>query len=331
MRKFKLITTMNISNQMPKQFDLTCYELDSGNWIQRLNKLIKLIFIAAKSDALLVGYPDIDILIVCFLAKIFSAGKTKTFVYDIILQKPNNIRNLLIAYCHIFLFWGIDKFICHHKDTSGYERYYKINNNKFHYVPFKANNYNMLSNIEVKDGDYVLACGASCRDYETFVKSIMNLGYSTKIVLPEENVAEFHHTTFNYDSLPSYIEIHRKPWFDKITWNEFLAKSRVVVIPIKKNTIQQAGLSVLLESFALGKPVVITEGEATKGIITSDVAMIVPREDTEKMTKAIKKIWCDDEYRMAISKNAKDFALELGGTERMVNDIFQSICTYLVN
>lgn len=329
MKKFKLVTTWKISNRMSEQFDLTYYKLNKDNFMQYLTKLIKLIFLAAKSDVFLIPLPDWDSLVVGFLAKIISREKTKIVVYEIILQKPNSIKTYLKAYFQTVLLWGVDKFICHHKDTSGYEKYYKINKDKFCYVPFKANNYNMLSSIEVKDGDYILACGASCRDYDTFVKSIMNLGYSTKIVLPEENVAKFHHTALKFKESASNIEVVRHD-FNIESWNEYIAKARVVVIPIKKGTIQSAGISVLLEALALGKPVVITEGEATRGIITPDVAMIVPPEDIIMMTRAIQKIWCDDEFRIVLSKNAKDFALKFGDTDRMMNDIFHAIHSFLI-
>ena len=77
---------------------------------------------------------------------------------------------------------------------------------------------------------------------------------------------------------------------------------------------------------ALGKPVVITEGVSTKGVLTNDMAVIVPAEDSEQLTLAIKKLWEDDEYRNRISSNGKDYALSLGGAKRLVEDILTALC-----
>jgi glycosyltransferase involved in cell wall biosynthesis len=82
---------------------------------------------------------------------------------------------------------------------------------------------------------------------------------------------------------------------------------------------------------ALGKPVIISEGTSTRGILTKNEAEIVPSEDPDSLALAIKKIWDDKDYRECLAKNGKKYALSLGGEERLVKDILKGICFFLEN
>ena len=82
---------------------------------------------------------------------------------------------------------------------------------------------------------------------------------------------------------------------------------------------------------ALGKPVVITEGVSTLGIITKNEAEIVPPGDPESLGNAIRKLWDNREYRKRLANNGKQLALSLEGAERMMKDILEGISLFLDN
>lgn len=79
---------------------------------------------------------------------------------------------------------------------------------------------------------------------------------------------------------------------------------------------------------ALGKPVIISEGTSTRGILTKNEAEIVPSEDPDSLALAIKKIWENKDYRERLAENGKKYALSLKGEERLVRDILRGICFF---
>lgn len=328
MRKYNLLTTWKFTNRLPHKINIHYCELDRGSLWRYILSSFKLLMNIRKYDAFLVANPGIDNIIICFLSKFLSYKKSLNVAFDILLIRPETLKQKVLAYVEQILFFGIDKFFCVHKDTAGYEKHYRINKGKFHYVSFKANNYSMLSNFEIQDNGYVLAGGASYRDYDTFIRAIRKLGYPTKIVLPQADMAKYHQTVLDGQKCPDNVSIIRHD-FDSHTWNEYIANARIVVVPIKKGTLQSAGISVFLESMALGKPVVITEGTSTRGILTKEVAEIVPSGDAECLVFAIKKIWENKDYQERIAKKGKEFALSLGGADRLVRDILEGVCFFL--
>ena len=328
MRKYNILTTWKFTNRLPDKINVDYYEIDRGSFWGYVVSLFKLLIKMRKYDAFLVANPTFDTIFVCFLSKFIPYNKTLNVAFDILLMRPETVKQKVLAWVEQVLFFGFDKFFCNHKDTTGYEKYYGINKEKFYYVPFKANNYSMLSNFMIRDEGYVLASGASYRDYETFLKALTKLGYPTKIVLPAGNVAKYHQTVLDEKLCPENVSVIRHD-FNMQTWNEYIANARMVVIPRKRGTLQSAGISVYFEAMALGKPVVITEGVATRGILTKEVAEIVPVADFEALASAIEGLWENKEYRDRLAKNGKQFALSLEGAERMVKDLLMGIYFFL--
>ena len=325
MTKYKLLSTFHIINYLPNKIELEYFDLTNLRGFRLLLKLIKLLNKINKHDIFLVSNAGSLIMLTCFFYKVISRHRTMIVFWDTLLYRPIGMKSKILTMIKVILLKSVDWFYCNHRDTSGYEKYYKIPKNKFYYIPFKANNYYMLSEIEVGDKGYVLACGASHRDYQTFIKAINVLEYPTKILLPEKGIAAYHGSELSEKNISENLEIIRHN-FDSRSWNKYLANAKIVVIPIKKGTLQSAGISVYLESMALGKPVVITEGVSTKGVLTNDVAVIVPAENSEQLALAIKKLWEDDEYRNRISSNGKNYALSLGGAKRLVEDMLTALC-----
>lgn len=328
MRKYNLLTTWKFTNRLPDRINIDYCELKKGNIWRNIVSIIKLLTKLRKYDAYLAANPGFLILFICFLSKYLFFSKTLNVAFDILLVRPENLKHKSLAFVEQILFLGIDKFFCNHKDTRGYEKYYKIDKNKFYYVAWKANNYDILSKFHPKDNGYLLACGASHRDYETFIKATAALGYPTKIALPKKDVAMYHQSILNEKECPKNISIVRHD-FDSNTWNELIAGAKIVVIPIKKGTLQSAGISVYLEAMALGKPVVITEGVSTFGIITNNEAEIVPPSDPVSLGNAIRKLWDNRGYRERLANDGKQFALSLENAERMIRDILKGICLFL--
>jgi glycosyltransferase involved in cell wall biosynthesis len=324
MHSISIVSNINITNRLPEKIKkIDNYNVKFKNRINILQIFSILIFLQ-KYNACIIFNANASDMLLAFLNKLMFFGKTKIVFYDILLHKPKTFKaRFLCTIKNIFLY-GVDRFFVVHKDLNLYRKFYNIPANKCTYIPFKPNNYNILEKYEIMDGDYLLSCGASYRDFDTLIKALKCLDYPTIIVLPEKNIGKLHNTELNECDLPSYVTVVRHN-FDYDSWNNFLAKSKFVVIPIKKDTLQAAGISVCLEAMALGKAVIISEGASTNNLLSCTNAEIVPCENPEKLGLALKKMWEDKDYRDNISKNGQKYALSLQGEERLVRDILEEL------
>jgi glycosyltransferase involved in cell wall biosynthesis len=326
--RFRILTTVQLTNRLPGLVDVDWFEIGGDSRIAHAALLARLIVRSRSYDALLAFNPGIELTVVAFLVRLLSAHRTLVVFFDALLPQPASWKKRAIARVKRILFWGVDKFFCVHKDTSGYERHYGISPDKCYYVPFKANNIRLRSEFNPIDGDYVLSCGASYRDFATLIEAVAGLGYPTRIVLPSSQVARYHHTQLDEAHLPAHVRVIRHD-FDPMSWNSQIANARLVVIPILKRALQPAGISVYLEAMALGKPVIVSEGPSTNGLLTYKEAVIVPAEDPEALASAMQDLWENKSHRERIAKGGQEYALSLGGEDRLVSDLLQGIHGFL--
>ncbi|MCI0628017.1 MAG: glycosyltransferase family 1 protein, partial [Acidobacteria bacterium] len=78
--------------------------------------------------------------------------------------------------------------------------------------------------------------------------------------------------------------------------------------------------SVYLLAMGLRKCVIITEGPATRGLLT-DEAIIVPQSDPAALADAIRRAWDDDDLRERTANAGRRYAERLQGEARLLADI----------
>lgn len=326
--KYKLLSNIKLTNRLPDKFSIDHFEIDRTNKVRYISSLIRLLFRLKKYDILLAFNSDVDVMFIVFISKYLLMTKIFVVLFDTLLHRPHDLKSKLLSLAKGTFIKSADKLFVVHKDTSGYQKYYRISKNKFFYVPFKANNYNFLSKYKPKDGGYLLSCGASYRDYNTLLSAVRLYPVPTLIVLPQVNIARYHHTEFSNNNIPEHVKVIFHD-FNEETWYEYISNAKAVAVPLLKKAIQPAGISVYLEAMAMGKPVIISEGTSTRGILNEDQAVIIPPEDAESLAHAIKKVWQDEDYRRHIAENGKKYALSLEGEERLVRDILQGVYSFL--
>ncbi len=262
--------------------------------------------------------------VLAFLLKLSSFGNLKIIFFDELLQRPESIRDIILLLPKIICLRCVDLFLCVHKDVTGFKKIFRIPSEKIEYIPFKANNFEIIDELKTTDQHFVLSCGASHRDYDTFLHAMqLNPSVPATIVLPDQRIATYHKTRLNKKELPANVKILRHD-FNKSTWNQIIAKSTFVVLPIKENVIQAAGISVALEAMLLGKPVIITKGPACNGIL-EDIAYIVKPGDPYELSNAIRFLWKDKTLRESMGMRGREFAKRLGGEDRLVRDILSYV------
>lgn len=312
------ISNVNLTNYYPDRLTITHI-----NTIQKDNNIISmLIALYGKYDGVIILNPSFNWAWRCMVIKIFFLGKKRIVFFDMLLSKPRLARDYLKAYIKRFVLKFVDKFIFLHKDISGYNKYFGIKKSKCVYIPFKANNIDKIEEYQIVDNGYLLSCGASHRDYILLANSLKLYPCETKIVLPEPQLAEYNNSIIDETLFNEKVNIVRHD-FKPQTWYKIMAGCRAVVLPIRYDAIQCAGISVYLEAMAFGKPVIITEGSATKGLLTEETAAICPPNDPVALSEAIKRVMEDKNYRIRLSAKGSEYVKSLGGVERLVRDILK--------
>ncbi|MDA8347903.1 MAG: glycosyltransferase family 4 protein [Pseudomonadota bacterium] len=272
-----------------------------------------------NGTAIFVSIPGGAELLFLFMAKMLYRRRLSTFTFDLLLRAPETRLERLSARMKRLLLRAVDVFICVHKDVSGYARTYGIPPDRCEYVAFKPNNWDLESAVVSRDGDYVVALGASHRDYRILIEAVRDVGIPVKIILPRERIT-MHNADLGDSPLPANVE-HLEEHGGRLGWNRYMAESRLVVIPILPGVIQPAGVSVYLEAMALGKPVVITRGASTEGILDERLAVLVPPGDAQALRAAIVEVWNDAALRRSLGAAARAYARSLGDHKRLVADI----------
>ncbi|MFQ5903490.1 MAG: glycosyltransferase, partial [Candidatus Binatia bacterium] len=77
------------------------------------------------------------------------------------------------------------------------------------------------------------------------------------------------------------------------------------------------------------KCVIVTEGPATRGLLT-DEAIVVRPGDPIALAQAIQRAWEDDALRDRIARAGRRYAERHGGEARLLSDIVE-VCGQLVS
>ena len=126
--------------------------------------------------------------------------------------------------------------------------------------------------------------------------------------------------------VPSNLKIEQN--VGEKSWLEYIARAKIVVVPLLPGSGYAPGLSLYLMAMAMKKCVIITEGLSTRGIL-SHQAIIVPPKDPMALAEAIRRVWNDAELRERVAVAGQCYASGLSGEARLLGDIL-NICGSLV-
>lgn len=314
-----LISNVDLTNQFPDQLNIQKINTDSQNG-SRLDCLANLIKPYRDADCVLVLNPDAVHAAAAMLAKVFFSPKPAILFFDTLLKKPSTLKARVFAKIERLLFRFVDRFLAVHKDVSPYTSHYGIPGHKFYYVPFKANNFQRLESIRVRDEGYIFSGGASYRDYQCLIEASRGIEFPVKIVMPKTERAQFHNTIDPQGKIPYHVSIVRHDGNHK-TWDDLMGGATLVVIPIVQDCIQPAGISVYLEAMALGKPVIISRGVSTNGLIDESMAGLYTPGNAVELAEKIRAMLDSHELRERIAANGRRYALSLQDENRLSRDL----------
>jgi glycosyltransferase involved in cell wall biosynthesis len=166
----------------------------------------------------------------------------------------------------------------------------------------------------------ISAAGMEMRDYPTLVEALAPLNVPCHIAVATARGQLFDTVKRLYDieKLPDNISVGRRPY---VQLRELYAQSRFTVVPLMP-TDSDNGLTAILESMAMGKPVICSRTDGQIDIIEDGVTGIyVPQGDPEALREAIIDLWNDPERCRAMGYAARRFIERTHNMEQFVEAI----------
>ena len=283
---------------------------------------------AFHHDAVVMCSQTRPLLMFCILRWLLPIQRCKVIAVDYILPEPRRLRQKLVARLKGVFLRKVDVFILHFVDTSGYERHYGIPRARCVFVPFKVNYIDSIVPADQlsSEGEYVFTTGRTFRDIPTFLSAMRQVGYPGLLLHEDSSVMKEAGTELDLGHVPSNLKIEKN--VGEKSWIEYIARAKIVVVPLLSITGYAPGLSLYLMAMAMKKCVIITEGLSTRGILTNQ-AIIVPPENPRALAEAIRLVWNDAELRERIAAAGQHYASGLGGEARLLGDTL-NICGKLV-
>lgn len=280
-------------------------------------------------DALVIYQPNRMICVLCFLRLLTPLKKPRLVVVDIVLKPARSRQEKYTCLMKSVLFTQVDLFLQHVKDTESISKHYGVPAARIDYTPWKVNSLGDIENQDIEEGDHVFTGGRSWRDYKTFCEAMALLDYPAVILTPDEKENLYHGTELSVIEVPPNVRIVRDDGSPP-SWVNHMARAKIVVLPICAETVSAAGVGAYLLAMALKKPVIITECPATRGILADGVhAAIVPPSDPLALSRAIDRVWRDEDFRRGLQQQGWEYAISLGGTERFQQNVAEKTVRFV--
>lgn len=295
------------------RIELLEYPQHAVGWLDRFRFFMK----SFKCDYVVFFYEFSTLLMFGLLKLVCPFHRCRLVSLDTILGRPNRFVEYLLWPLKVLSLKRIHMHLMFFHDTSGLTRVYRIPPKRFHYIPFKINSFEKATSTQATDEGFIFAGGVSRRDYDTFLKAVGTLQFPVKLIAGAPELMDEHGSLpFDESRIPSNVELYTE--FDPAFFSKLMASSRLVVLPIRKDFLGAAGISVYLEAMAYRKCVVATAGPGVDGLLTNNEAIIVPAGDVDAMRDAIQHAFNDDDYRRGFGDRGYDYAIRLGGEDKLI-------------
>lgn len=278
-----------------------------------------------EADATVIRLPGKVSAAICLLASLLSKGSPLLF-YDVLIPpRPAGLWPLVKWRLFLALVRRATLILTVQAEPGTYAELLRLPRERFRFVGFKSNAW--------EDGaerrqppparGYVLACGRSYRDFGTFSEAMARTGLPGRILLPPKGGMDAHGAVAP-GRIPDNVEVVEHDG-RRSSWRQQLLGARIVVVPLRGDVIQPAGVSVYLEAMDLGRPVIVTEGPSTLGLLSTSTAGLVPPGDPDALATEIVRLWHDTALWTARVQEGLRYADAMGGVDRMSRDILAQV------
>jgi glycosyltransferase involved in cell wall biosynthesis len=288
----------------------------SGRWPRNL----RLLKSALTADYLIIhfGLPEV----IFFAASLFLLPfhKCRLVTLDFFVPQPKRWQRSVIG-------WSlrrIEKMLVYFRDTGRFETEYAIPKRSFHYIPFKVNSWELAQKAVPSDNGYIFVGGRSRRDFRTLFEAVRSLPYPVKVLTASEPEIVPHGSSLAGITPPTNVELLYND-SDPQLFVELMANSRMVVLPILRGSMVQAGIGVYLLGMALRKCVVISAGLGVSDVLENGEACIVPPGDVDALRQTIDTMWRDGDLRATYAERGYRYARRLGGEDELFRSVLRAV------
>lgn len=279
-----------------------------------------LIFRSARnSDYLLIDFDLRDVCILGMLFALFGKKRCRFFTLDFFTGKPSGTMRRMTSWALQY----VDRLLVYFRDSRPYEASLGVPADRFQFVPFKINGDEKIDKLSPHEGGYIFCGGRSRRDFRTLFEAVRDLPIPVKVVTSTEAEMLPHGSTMSGLEPPSNVEIILRD-SDQAFFLECMAGATLVVLPLVKGTMVQAGIGVYIQAMALRKCVVISSGIGVSDVLT-DQAAIVPPGDPDILRETIVSLWNDESLRRQYAERGYAWARPLGGEDAFYRRLMAEI------
>jgi glycosyltransferase involved in cell wall biosynthesis len=200
-----------------------------------------------------------------------------------------------------------------------------IREDKLRLISFHADSdfFRPLPTIATVPGQFCSA-GLEWRDYPSLVETARRLPDCTFKIAAASPWSK-HKNELDGQQLPSNVSARRYEYGEL---RDLYAESVATIVPLYENDFQ-AGVTTILESMSVGRPVIATRTSGQKDvIIEGDTGFYVAPGDPSALTNAVSRLNGDAQLCAAMGARGREWLLQNASLERWSSTIAQDIlCT----
>jgi len=176
-------------------------------------------------------------------------------------------------------------------------------------------------------GDLICGAGQEMRDYGTLLEALRGLDIPCHIAAGQGLFkARFLHEEWQANvgqqTIPDNVTLGRKPHAEL---RDLYARSRFVVVPLLPSDMDN-GITVITESFAMGKAVICTESPGQTGLLEPGINCVrVPPFDAEALRDAILELWNDPEKCRRLGEAGRQAVEERHGAAQWCSTLIRAV------
>ncbi len=286
-------------------------------------------FRSFRYDILLLDGNPPYLWLLCVLRWLWPFTRCKLVSVDIMFVKPISWKQRWSSRVMRVLLKRVDHFIHYFRDWEAYDRYFGVGPDRSTFVPFKVNSWEKVPPADelTSDGESIFTGGRSLRDIDTFVQAMARVPYPGVLLYHDLKCMAENGTPLDLEKLPTNVHAIEDDGSQE-SWMEQLKRAKIVVLTTLPTSIRAIGVTSYLTAMAMKKCVIITDGPATRGILT-DEAILVPVADPQGLADAISRVWNDPILRDTTAARGRAYAEQVAGTERLFADMLK-VCANLV-
>jgi glycosyltransferase involved in cell wall biosynthesis len=150
--------------------------------------------------------------------------------------------------------------------------------------------------------------GSSYRDYPTVLRAMRNLPY---VIAYIRAGSSWVHVAAGYERETIPNNIRPKPFVQPMALRECYARSRFIVVPIRRTTQWSAGCTTISQALAMGRAVIATRNPGLGDyLLDGEAGRLVELGNVDAMAAAISDLWDHPEQTEAMGRRGREWVAQ---------------------